>query len=76
MGAKSDKAENKTKEVRYIALFTRRKKYAAASVQTRPAEYGGLPIMAGEQALYRAMRENVPMIDACIYKLRRLIGDF
>ena len=30
----------------------------------------------GERALYRQLRENVPIIDAAIYKLRRLIGSF
>lgn len=49
----------------------------AVSVQTRPA--GGLvplPAGAGERELYRALRQSVPIIDAAIYKLRRLIGDF
>lgn len=30
----------------------------------------------GERALYRQLREHVPIIDAAIYKLRRLIGSF
>lgn len=50
---------------------------AALSVQTRPA--GGLsplPAGAGERELYRALRQSVPIIDAAIYKMRRLIGDF
>lgn len=50
---------------------------AAVSVQTRPG--GGLtplPAGAGERELYRALRQSVPIIDAAIYKLRRLIGDF
>ena len=50
---------------------------AAVSVQTRPA--GGrapLPVGAGERELYRALRQSVPIIDAAIYKMRRLIGDF
>lgn len=49
----------------------------AVSVQTRPA--GGLvplPAGAGERELYRALRQSVPIIDAAIYKMRRLIGDF
>lgn len=50
---------------------------AALSVQTRPS--GGLsplPAGAGERELYRALRQSVPIIDAAIYKMRRLIGDF
>ena len=35
-----------------------------------------LPVTAGERALYRALREQVPIIDAAIYKLVRLIGGF
>ena len=38
---------------------------------TRP-----LPAGPNERALYRALRESVPIIDAAIYKLRRLIGEF
>ncbi len=50
---------------------------AALSVQTRPAGgYRGLPLGAGERELYRALRQSVPIIDAAIYKMRRLIGDF
>lgn len=44
------------------------------------ADAGGyppvLPVTAGERALYRALREQVPIIDAAIYKLVRLIGGF
>lgn len=50
---------------------------AAVSVQTRPG--GGLtplPAGAGERELYRALRQSVPIIDAAVYKMRRLIGDF
>lgn len=49
----------------------------AVSVQTGPAAEGaGLPLGAGERELYRALREAVPIIDASVYKLRRLIGEF
>ena len=49
----------------------------ATSVQSRPAEGGVLlPAGAGERELYRSLREGVPIIDASIYKLRRLIGGF
>ena len=51
-----------------------------ASVQTGPGagEPWVRPLPAGpnERALYRALRESVPIIDAAIYKLRRLIGEF
>lgn len=57
-------------------LGFRKKREAAVSVQTRPAALGGLPMGAGERELYRALRENVPIIDAAVYKLRRLIGEF
>lgn len=32
--------------------------------------------LPGERTLYRELREKVPIIDAAIYKLRRLIGSF
>ena len=52
----------------------------AVSVQSSPAagEPWARPLPAGpkERALYRALRESVPIIDAAIYKLRRLIGEF
>lgn len=31
---------------------------------------------AGQRRLYRALRENIPVIDAAIHKLLRLLGDF
>ena len=50
---------------------------AALSVQARPTGgFSGLPLGAGERELYRALRQSVPIIDAAVYKLRRLIGDF
>ena len=56
--------------------FRKKRETGAVSVQTRPAGLGGLPVNAGERELYRALRERVPIIDAAIYKLRRLIGSF
>lgn len=48
----------------------------ALSVQTRErVPYGIIP-SGGEMGLYRALREAVPIIDASIIKLRRLIGGF
>lgn len=35
-----------------------------------------LPTAAGERGLYRALREQVPIIDAAIFKLVRLVGGF
>ena len=60
--------------------FRKKEQRVAASVQTRPEESfrlgRGMPPGPGERALYRALRENVPIIDASIYKLRRLLGSF
>lgn len=54
------------------------------AVQTRsPGSYGMLPFQenylpqsSGELRLYRALREGVPIIDAAIGKLLRLVGSF
>ena len=58
----------------------RKEEKAALSVQTRPEESfrlaGGAPSGPGERRLYRALRESVPIIDAAIGKLRRLLGEF
>lgn len=35
-----------------------------------------LPTAAGERGLYRTLREQVPIIDAAIFKLVRLVGGF
>ncbi len=35
---------------------------------------GYTPLQAGEKRLYRAIRESVPLVDACIYKIIRLCG--
>ena len=59
------------------------KKERSASVQTCAAsDRCGIPglLNAGEsltqQSLYKSLRENVPVIDAAIGKLIRLLGDF
>ncbi len=57
-------------------LGFKKKPAQAISVQTRPAEGAGLPMGAGERELYRALRRAVPIIDAAVYKLRRVIGGF
>lgn len=56
--------------------FRKKQEAAAVSVQTRPGQALPLPLGAGERELYRALRENVPVIDAAVCKLRRLIGEF
>lgn len=37
---------------------------------------GGMPLGGGEIALYRALRATVPLVDAAINKLVRLVGGF
>ncbi len=60
-----------------ILGFRKKRGAAAACVQTGRGQcLASLPLGAGEWGLYRALRENVPIIDAAIYKLRRLIGEF
>ena len=62
-----------------MALFhwRRRDRSQAVTVQTASRSWGaGLPQGRGERELYRALRQNVPIIDASLYKLRRLLGDF
>ncbi len=55
---------------------------AAKSVQTSPhampfTEIGSyVPLAAGQRRLYDALREAVPLIDAGICKILRLIGEF
>jgi len=57
--------------------FRKREGPPAVAVQTGPGILPpALPLGAGERALYRSLRESVPIIDAAIYKLRRLIGEF
>ncbi len=61
-------------------LFKRGEKLAALSVQSGPQTGWPLdkllPAGPGERALYRELRASVPLIDAAVYKLRRLIGGF
>lgn len=54
----------------------KRNKESAVSVQTRAKEKISLPSIVCERELYRSLREAVPIIDAAIYKLRRLMGSF
>ena len=54
--------------------FLKKEKRTAVSVQTQGGYPPVLPVTAGERALYRALREQVPIIDAAIYKLVRLVG--
>jgi len=61
----------------------RRKEPAAPVVQVRQGTghpFGVLdryiPLHTGEMALYRAIREGVPIVDAAIWKLTRLCGGF
>ena len=63
-----------------MGLFKPRSSVAAASVQSSPQPrepwIDPVPSGAAERSLYRALRHSVPIIDAAIYKLRRLIGEF
>lgn len=63
-----------------MGFLKRGEKLAALSVQSGPADRWplghSLPVGRGERALYRELRESVPIIDAAICKLRRLIGEF
>lgn len=54
----------------------KKNRQAAVSVQTQGAYTPVLPQAAGERGLYRALREQVPIIDAAIHKLVRLVGGF
>lgn len=56
--------------------FLKKEKKTAAAVQTQGAWTPVLPLAVGERGLYRALREQVPIIDAAIYKLVRLVGGF
>ena len=55
--------------------FLKKEKKTAAAVQTGGMQNPVLPA-AGERYLYRALREHVPIIDAALCKLVRLIGGF
>ena len=56
--------------------FLKKGKKTAVSVQTQGDLAPVLPVAAGERGLYRALREQVPIIDAAIFKLVRLVGGF
>lgn len=68
-----------------MSLFSKRNKITPAAVQTLPAAYRSHPFSAissykplsrCELELYESLREAVPIIDAAISKLVRLIGTF
>ena len=62
-----------------MGFLKREDKLAAVSVQSGAQGWTlprSLPAGRGERELYRRLRETVPIIDAAIYKLRRLIGDY
>ncbi|MBQ3417435.1 MAG: serine/threonine protein phosphatase [Ruminococcus sp.] len=68
-----------------MKLFSKRNKAEPAAVQTLPAVYRSHPFSAissyrplsqCELELYESLREAVPIIDAAISKLVRLIGTF
>ena len=62
--------------------FFHRKKLdvgASATPQMQRGAAPGLPgspspLLTGDKRLYRAIREGVPLVDACIYKIIRLCG--
>ena len=56
--------------------FLKKEKKTAAAVQTQGTWSPMLPMTAGERSLYRALRAQVPIIDAAIFKLVRLVGGF
>ena len=67
-----------------MKFFQRRKKEleagAAATPQIKRNDdppfrlLGYTPLQTGDKQLYRAIREAVPLVDACIYKIIRLCG--
>lgn len=68
-----------------MKLFNRKKKEidtgaaATPQIQRSDAPPFGLPgscvpLRTGDRQLYRAIREAVPLVDACIYKIIRLCG--
>ena len=65
-----------------ILFSSKRKKNATVPQTCAAAERGCLPVLRGnpdsaaQMRLYKSLRENVPVIDAAIGKLIRLIGDF
>lgn len=66
-----------------MAVFTkkrgkeeRQKEQTSVAVQTGQEQSLGLMPVRAERGLYRELRANVPVIDAAISKIRRLIGSF
>ena len=60
-----------------MPFFKKRDNTSAVSIQTQSGGFfPALPLGAGERELYKSLREQVPIIDASICKIRRLIGDF
>ena len=65
-----------------MRFFKRKREAAAAATPqiTRSTSHpfgmlgGYSPLDLGERQLYRAIREAVPVVDACIYKIIRLCG--
>ena len=71
------------KERSFLMGFLKRKEEPAAAAapqmsRSRELPFGMLggyvPLKKGEARLYRAIREAVPLVDACIYKIIRLCG--
>lgn len=66
-----------------MKLFARKKAKSPAAVQIRSGDRhpfgvfdGYVPLGGGEDRLYRAIREAVPVVDAAIMKIIRLTGGF
>lgn len=65
-----------------MKLINRKSQQVAQAVQTAPvpapfsALCGYVPLGQGERRLYTALREAVPVIDAAIEKILRLVGGF
>lgn len=66
-----------------MALFSRRKADYSSELGTRSAPREGDGVfklsgssILGEKELYASLREQVPLIDACIGKIIRLVGGF
>ena len=68
-----------------MRLFNRKKKESGAGAAATPQiRRGSMPafglpecsslLRTGDKQLYRAIREAVPLVDACIYKIIRLCG--
>lgn len=77
--------QDSDKEVTEMNLFGKRKKESVPVVQTASSVGGHhpfvsirnyRPLSSSEKELYRSLRESVPIIDAAIYKIVRLVGGF